>query len=88
MKLHKINLIAVLLIFITGSCLQVEKTADRKPNFIVIFADDMGYGDVASYGHPTIRTPNLTWIEWLLMDRNGLTFIQLQVCVLPAGQVC
>ena len=28
-------------------------------NFIVIFLDDMGYGDLGSYGHPTIKTPNL-----------------------------
>ncbi|MBM3784261.1 MAG: sulfatase [Acidobacteria bacterium] len=31
----------------------------RKPNVILLFADDMGYGDLACYGHPTIRTPNL-----------------------------
>jgi arylsulfatase A len=29
------------------------------PSFVVIFADDMGYGDLSSYGHPTIRTPNI-----------------------------
>ena len=59
LKLQRINLLAVLLIFIAASCQQAEKTVDRQPNFIIIFADDMGYGDVASYGHPTIRTPNL-----------------------------
>jgi len=37
-----------------------NKVAKKKsPNFIVIFADDMGYGDVASFGNPNIRTPNL-----------------------------
>jgi arylsulfatase A-like enzyme len=30
-----------------------------KPNIIVIFADDMGYGDMSNNGHPTIRTPCL-----------------------------
>lgn len=30
-----------------------------QPNFIVIFADDLGYGDLGAYGSTTIRTPNL-----------------------------
>ncbi len=35
------------------------KTSKQTPNFIVIFTDDMGYGDLGVYGHPTINTPNL-----------------------------
>lgn len=31
----------------------------QQPNFIVIFADDLGYGDLGVYGSTTIRTPNL-----------------------------
>ena len=29
------------------------------PNFVVIFCDDLGYGDLGSFGNPTIRTPHL-----------------------------
>jgi arylsulfatase A-like enzyme len=33
--------------------------ADRLPSFVVIFCDDLGYGDLGAFGHPTIRTPRL-----------------------------
>jgi arylsulfatase A len=33
--------------------------AAERPNFIVIVADDMGYGDLACNGHPTTKTPHL-----------------------------
>jgi arylsulfatase A len=33
--------------------------SERKPNVIVILADDLGYGDIGAFGNGVIRTPNL-----------------------------
>lgn len=50
---------------------QAEAQTLKKPNFIVILADDLGYGDLNCYGHPTIRTPNLDQ-----MAAEGMRFTQ------------
>ena len=32
---------------------------NQNLNFIIVFVDDMGYGDLGVFGNPTISTPNL-----------------------------
>ena len=36
-----------------------RRLPDTQPNFLVILGDDLGWGDLSSYGAPTIRTPHL-----------------------------
>jgi arylsulfatase A-like enzyme len=43
----------------------------KRPNLVLILADDLGYGDLSCYGHPTIRTPNLD-----RMAAEGVRFTQ------------
>ena len=31
----------------------------KKPNFVIIFCDDLGYGDLSCFGNPIIKTPTL-----------------------------
>ncbi len=35
------------------------ESAPRPPNVVLVYADDLGYGDVSSYGAPRIRTPHI-----------------------------
>ena len=56
-----------------------QSIAADKPNFIIIYADDLGYGDLGCYGNPTIRTPHLDQ-----MAAEGMRFTQFY----SASSVC
>jgi len=64
MKTSARGVIAIAGLFTVGMAgqqctFQSHKEKKTVPNFVIIFADDMGYGDIGAFGHPTIRTPNL-----------------------------
>jgi len=43
--------------------------AAEKPNIIILYADDLGYGDVGCYGATAVHTPNIDRLA-----REGLRF--------------
>lgn len=40
------------------------RAPNDKPNVIMLFVDDLGYGDVGFNGHPTTQTPNIDSMAW------------------------
>jgi arylsulfatase len=51
----------------------------ERPNFVLIFADDLGWGDLACYGHPDADTPHLDRLA-----AQGTLFRQFHV----SGNIC
>ena len=66
----KMNLFRCWIVLTLGfSAGALPSRAAEPPNILIILADDLGYGDLGCYGHPTIRTPNLDQ-----MAAQGLRF--------------
>ena len=57
MRLKLTLLLLLLLLFVPLTRVHADEPA--KPNVVVFLADDMGWGDSATYGHKLIQTPNL-----------------------------
>ncbi len=84
-----INLLGAVLVVLTFTPAG-RAGAARKPNIILIMADDLGYAELGCYGSKKIRTPNLD-----RMAAGGLRFTQFYAgspvcapsrCVLMTGQ--
>src|SRR5210317_2019580 len=76
-SIHLRNLSGFLSIFCILIFTQAATAA--RPNIILIFCDDLGYGDLACFGHPTIATPHLD-----RMAAEGMKFTQFYA----AAPVC
>lgn len=61
------------LFLLACSCVQARDVMD-KPNVVLIYLDDSGYGDYSHNGNPVIETPNITHIS-----NEGVNFTQFYV---------
>lgn len=74
---NKLFLSQILFSFFSGSA--PGQAADKTPNFVFIFADDLGWSDLGCYGHPYVQTPHLDRLA-----KEGTLFAQFYV----NGAVC
>ncbi|MEE3085760.1 MAG: sulfatase-like hydrolase/transferase, partial [Bacteroidota bacterium] len=55
----KFKLTPIVLLFTLGFISCNEKEAPTKPNIIIVYMDDLGYGDVSYNGAKKLKTPNM-----------------------------
>src|SRR5262245_39650938 len=73
------SLFGICLSLLLANVLPAADTAAKRPNFIFILADDLGWSDLGCYGHPQLKTPNIDRLA-----REGTLFTQFYV----NGSVC
>jgi arylsulfatase A-like enzyme len=69
-KLH-LPTLAIAATCVACGTISEKKEESKLPNIIYILADDLGYGDLGSYGQEIIQTPNLDKLA-----ANGMRFTQ------------
>ncbi len=67
-------LLIVFLALSLFNCNTSNVSTDPRPNILLLFADDMGYGDLGSTGSPDVLTPHIDQLK-----QNGINFTQAYV---------
>ncbi len=67
--LFRFGSVTFFLFAFTCTIFSVAQAADKKPNFLIIVGDDLGYGELTCQGNPQIPTPNIDSIA-----KNGIRF--------------
>ena len=71
MTLYRYHILPLILLI----SLLLPSAFAEKPNIVFIYADDLGWGDLACHGHPEIETPHLDQLA-----KEGTDFHQFTVC--------
>lgn len=70
MKHFRLLLVCMLLqLFVVDYNANAQKKSSAKPNIVLIYTDDLGYGDVSCYGSSAIPTPNIDKLA-----KNGVKY--------------
>ncbi|MGJ8680205.1 sulfatase family protein [Paraglaciecola sp.] len=75
----KLTLMFALLCMVSFGALAKPVSRQTSPNIIFIFADDLGYGDLSSFGATDIQTPNID-----SLGKQGITFTEFY----SASSIC
>lgn len=68
-------MITVLFSLSVNQCFSKEKSIVRKPNVVIILADDQAWGDLSLNGNKNLQTPNID-----KMASEGVRFTNFYVC--------
>jgi arylsulfatase A len=80
-----LSLLAVMAGALAAQAANQAVSPPESPNFVIIFVDDMGYGDIGPFGSTDNRTPNLD-----RMAREGMRFTSFYaapVCSISRAQI-
>ena len=79
MPMKNLRIFCALLLTVFSFAASSSADDSGKPNIIIIFADDLGYGDVSCYGATKIHTPNIDQLA-----KDGMKFTDAHA----AASVC
>ncbi len=84
MNKHALVISALLSMFVSLERVRAQDTNAEKPNFLVIFIDDMGFADPSCFGNPLVETPN---IDKLAAEGIKLTNFYVNAPICSASRV-